>query len=312
MIFKDIMRSDYGKIKSLIFMLLILGIIRNIFNNRYSLLMIIVFGITIDLRNRNIKYAEIFSFSFMMFYILRYVVNYNGHDYNKYVEWFNLPIELLFIVSWLSVLLLYYGFRKKFKGDKSILPFLIIGNTSLQYMSMGVLRNLVAFSLWNLSEFFILIIPIIHISSMVYFTVYYLLIGYENYKWKYPVIVGSFIVLFIIAIPYTHTNFFRVTRYVLKFDYWLENAFYYGNWIYYIIVSSTILPVYWINKRKIDAWMFIYCFMFVYIYHFNFMIRMVYISFFAISQLIMKLDQDDFIENYLMLLSVYYLTGLVP
>jgi hypothetical protein len=280
------MKSSYGKTKALILMLVLLGIVRNILNWKYSSFMIIIFLTVLSIRNKYKKFSELYSLSFMMIYILRYVINYNGHDYNKYVDWFNVPIELLFIISWLSVLLLYYGFRKKYNYDKSILPFIIIGNTSLQYMSMGVLRNLVAFSLWNISELFIFIIPFIHISSGIYFSVYYTIKHFNKKCFVLGIISGSLIMC--ILSLYLPSNFFRVIGYTLKLNYFLENAFYYGNWIYYIIISSTIIPVYWVNKRKIDAWMFIYCFMFIYIYHFKFMIRMVYISFFAISQLIIK------------------------
>lgn len=309
MIFKDIMKSDYGKTKALILMLMCLGIFRNIIKYRYSFLMITFFIITLFIKKICYEFSEYFSLSFMMMYILKYVINYNGHDYNKYVDWYNVPIELLFIISWLSVFLIYYGFRKKYKGDRSILPFLIIGNTSIQYMSMGVLRNLIAFSLWNISEYFIVIIPFIHISSMVYFMSYYFI---RNDKNKIKItIIGIIFICFILSL-FIPSNFFRVTKYILKWNYFLDNAFYYGNWKYYIIVSSSIIPVYLINKKKLDTWMLIYCFMFIYIYHFKFMIRMVYISFFALSQLLMKLDNNKFIKKYLILLSIYYLTSVVP
>jgi hypothetical protein len=52
--------------------------------------------------------------------------------------------------------------------------------------------------------------------------------------------------------------------------------------------------------------------MFVYIYHFKFMIRMVYISWFSLTNIIISLSGNDFNKKYLYSLSLYYLTSVVP
>jgi hypothetical protein len=312
MIYRGFIRSKYGIPKLLILVVVWLGIYYNACKNIYFLIMIPFWIIAI------IKKSDLYVFPLLLVFVFfTNIINYSGHDYNKYVEWTGLPIELFFILSLICVFLLYWSFVVKNKNYDYVLPFLFLMNPSLRYMSSGVLRNLIAFTLWNLSELFIIVIPIIHVSSAVYFIGYYFIRDlifdklYLRTFYKYLTFFSLLSITLLCSFIFP-SNFFRVITYFTKFDYILENFWNFRCWKYYVLVSSTIIPVYWINYRKINSWIVLYCFMFVYIYHFKFMIRMVYISWFSLTNIIISLSGNDFNKKYLYSLSLYYLTSVVP
>ena len=186
------------------------------------------------------------------------------------------------------------------------MPFLVLMNPSFRYMAGGTLRNFLAFGLWSLSDYAIILFPFIHISSAAYSGVYLILKRLDVRK-SLILISSSFILS-----QFIPSNFFRVTRYILKPQNFLKYAWDYGHWAPYLLVSSTILVIAWIDKRKITSWMILYSLVFLYVYHTNFMMRLVYISYFPSNHLITGLEENQFNEIYLILLSLFFLTFKIP
>ncbi len=296
-----------GYMDNIILSIVCLGIIRNsIKNPLFTGAMIILYFITLE--------YELASIILNCGVLLRFVINYTGRDFIHYIEMSNglIPIESLFILSFSMCILLYIGFRKKSNNWLiKYLPYILLANTSMRYMSMGVLRNIIAFALWNMSEYYIFIIPLFHPSSFVYFMVYYLK-DIRRYKFRWIHVLIGVIVSYGLVVLGVPSNIYRVMRYITKWGYFSRNWWSFGNWNYYILVSTTALIVYWKNHKHITIWMVIYCFMFVYIYHYKFMIRMVYISFFSLVNILIRLDETPFNRKYLLWLSLYFLTSVVP
>ena len=266
--------------------------------------------------------------AFLAIYNLRYIINPNGHDYLAYYadalhETTGLPITYLinfmatrfgmnglYLLSFVASILIYLGFYRK--ASPRIKPFvavILFLNPTFQYMGMGVLQNLIAFAAWScLGGWAGLVLPLIHLPTTVYFAIQRFAkareFGYQE--------IAQYLALMLLAVLLNRvvpSNFFRTVFYVLKFDTWIKTAFFYGEWGGYLLVSTMILiGILLFDTQKVSTsakvWIALYCLVFAYAWHWRFMARIVYISFFPLTNALIELNPS---RRYLILLGLGFI-----
>ena len=282
--YRDIMKYLHENkiLKMLAINMILIRILLNLlYRQNYIIIVISSFLIITVYLLEDKKYIIIIgliNLCLMSYALIDYSFNYEGHDYNIYVDKFNrnifddLPIsyllmnlaiiffgnpEGLMILSLILSILICIIFQCKFYDESryflfALTPIIILGNQGLKYLVGGVLRNIIGLYFITgaiVFEFTSFIIIVLLVSSHIPSFIYYLMINIFNLKKKVDIFIyAGLMYIFMLCIGLVFKG--EILQSICKpieilitklIYYWYVNIPNFHGWNKYMIIVSSII-----------------------------------------------------------------------
>lgn len=293
---------------------------------------------------------------FMLLIIGARCWNINGHDFNVYSDniksgrldfpfsWSLMRIFTtvlgnpngLFILSFCTVVFMYiiYRFRiieGKHRGILYIMfPFIFLGNQGLIYLSGGVLRNLIGFSVIVFAEYYYtlnscekvspFILSLTHLPSLIYYTVYRLLHIYETKRFLKRLALPVALLLcgyFLLRgeVSQSIEKIFEMIIVKLSLYPFFYNIDFHGWYRYSLTVLSVIIFfIPYQNMKLVSANILMMVIALSGWFNWRIMLRFIFLSFFNIANIIVNVNDEDNIlyKIFIILLAVESVGSRIP